>query len=91
MAALESEITVKMEMRPCMVKGRKALFHRWVDRSECIEPSPLIGGHNGGVAAWTDALVEYEDGTVAEVAPRYIKFLDPPHGEFDFSEREGQA
>ena len=77
--------------RPCIIKGRKALFHRWVDRSEIIEPSWAAGGHKGGVIAWVAALVEYEDGTCAEVAPQHIKFLDPPHGAFDFSEREGQA
>lgn len=92
MAALESEITVKMEMRPCMVKGRKALFHRWISRSEIVEPS-ISGG--GGFTAWTAAIVEYEDGTCAEVAPQHIKFLNSPHYEFIefnyYAEREGQA
>lgn len=88
MAALESRITLETEKRPCIAKGRAALFHRWIERSEVVEPSPLLGGHNGGVVTWTAALVEYEDGTVGEVLPQNIKFLDPPHGEYDFTERE---
>ena len=73
---------IEMEKRPCIANGKNALFHCWSDRAEIIEPSPLVGGHDGGVMKWTVAIVEYEDGTVGEALPKNIKFLDPPHDEY---------
>ena len=64
------------KLRPCIVNGKNARFHRWCGRSEIIEPSPLVGGHNGGVIQWTAAIVEYEDGTLGEVLPKNIRFTD---------------
>lgn len=89
MAAL-SDITIKHEVRPCIARGKKALFHRWSDRSEIIEPALMRGGHSGGVMKWTSAIVEFEDGQVGEVLPRDIKFLDPPHRDYKFTEREDE-
>lgn len=74
MAAL-SDITIRMETRPCIARGKKATFHRWSDRSEIIEPAIAVGGHSGGVMRWTVAIVEYEDGQVGEVLPRDIQFI----------------
>ena len=71
-----SEETEARTLRPCMVNGKKARFHRWSGRSEIIDPSPLMGGHSGGVMQWTAALVEYEDGTLGEVLPKNIRFTD---------------
>lgn len=76
--------------RPCIVEGKKALFHTWIERSRIFEPSPLRGGHNGGVAKWTAAIIEFEDGQVAEVMPSDIRFLDHPHSAYDFTEREDE-
>lgn len=64
------------EYRPCYANGKKALFHRWSAKSEIVEPSAMIGGHNGGVLFWTVAIVEYQDGTVGEVLPTDIRFCD---------------
>lgn len=36
----------------------------------------------------TVAIVEYEDGTVGEVLPENIRFLDSPHDQYGFTERE---
>lgn len=66
----------KIQLRPCIVNNEKrALFHKWEHCSEIIPPSPLAGGHNGGVLEYDVAIVEYEDGTIREVMPKYIRFV----------------
>lgn len=69
---------VKGLVRPCMVDDKKALFHRWSHKAQVVDPSLAIGGHSGGRLEQTVAIVEYEDGTVAEVYPYRVKFLDTP-------------
>lgn len=54
----------------------KALFHCWDFRSELCDASPMIGGHPGGQVSGTFGIVEYEDGTVHEVLPTRIRFVD---------------
>lgn len=77
MAEIERKIIVSnSEMRPCTVHGKKALFHRWVDKCEIVSPSVMRGGHSGGELRETLALFEYEDGTVGEALPQNIRFLD---------------
>lgn len=71
-------IEVKGALRPCMVKDRKALFHRWSDKAEVLAPSPRVGGHTGGQLYQTVAIVEYDDGSVHEAYPSEIRFLDTP-------------
>jgi hypothetical protein len=75
---------VEIELRPCLVSGQKALFHRWVDISNVIEPSPMIGGHGGGVIKSTLGLIEYEDGATGLVHPTTIVFKDEKIKEFMF-------
>lgn len=77
MGSLDGSITFKTaEYRACLADGKKALFHRWTQVSEIVPPALTVGGHNGGVVSGTLALVEYENGEVAEVLPKRIKFLD---------------
>lgn len=64
------------KLRPCMVDGEKALFHRWEDYATVIEPSPMVGGHPGGQLRETFAIVEMESGQVMEVKPTKVKFED---------------
>lgn len=66
----------------------KALFHCWDHRSELCDASPMIGGHPGGQVSGTFAIVEYEDGTVHEVDPTQIRFVDNPMIEYVFTEME---
>lgn len=54
----------------------KALFHCWDFRSELYGASPLIGGHSAGQVSRTFGIVEYEDGTIHEVEPTQIRFVD---------------
>lgn len=67
-----SEENKKYFLRPCIVDGQKARFHRWSGHSEIIE---------GGVMQWTAAIVEYEDGQIGVVMPCDIRFIDTERAE----------
>jgi len=85
MAAMGMEI--KRELRPCIVNGKgKALFHMWEERSEIMPPSPLVGGHTGGVLKDVAGIVELEDGKVIRVNPTCIRFLDNKFQEYAFAD-----
>lgn len=58
--------------RSCYVDNKKAIFHRWVDTSFPKDK---------GFISQTLALVEYEDGSVAQIQPKKVKFADG--GDFD--------
>lgn len=90
MAALDGEITISAERRPCIVDGRKAMFHRWADTPMMIQHSPdwkfelerrcVIFGESfeekdTECIQCTMAIVEYEDGTVDTVYPHKIRFV----------------
>lgn len=68
------------KLRPCYVirngKKEKALFHTLDFNSTVIEPSLMIGGHSGGVIAYTMGIVELEDGAIIKVMPENITFID---------------
>lgn len=77
MGSLDGTIIYKTsEYRPCLVNGKEALFHRWVDISRLVDASPMIGGHPGGTVSYCVGLVECEDGQILEVSPGSIKFTD---------------
>lgn len=63
-------------LRPCYVRGKKALFHKWVQRRELLSSSIARGGHNGGEVELTLAIVEFENGQASEAHPRDIRFAD---------------
>ena len=48
----------------------------------------MIGGHPGGQISGTFAIVEYEDGTIHEVEPTQIRFVDNAMSEYVFPEME---
>lgn len=64
------------ELRPCLVKDKKALFHKWVEYSDVVAPSIMVGGAPGGVIKCTFAIVEYENGEVHRHYPEEIRFSD---------------
>lgn len=66
----------------------KALFHCWSHHSELVGESPLRGGHPGGQISATFGLVEYEDGTMHEVEPQNIRFVDGRINQYGFWEDE---
>lgn len=81
-----SGIEIKPRLRPCLVAGQggtsRALFHCWSNKAYVVPPSLLKGGHTGGQVWTTYGIVEMEDGSVFEVLPSSIEFLDPPHEEY---------
>lgn len=66
----------------------KSLFHCWNHRSELYDASPMIGGHPAGQISSTFAIVEYEDGTIHEVEPTQIRFVDNAMREYVFPKME---
>ena len=58
----------KYRERHCFINGDEI--------KQVIDASPMIGGHPGGQIAYTLGIVEFMDGTVGQVHPGYIKFLD---------------
>lgn len=92
MAGLDGIITsATSEYRPCIVGGKKALFHRWTERANIVPLSPMVGGHAGGVIKDTAGIVEFEDGTVGEFHVQQIRFVDNFLREFAFPETEEQV
>ena len=72
-----TQFKITQELRPCWVSGRPALFHRWADTARPARP---YGQETDETADYyqlhsVQAIVEYEDGTVARVWPSAIKFL----------------
>ena len=75
-------INNEQEYRPCIVLGKKALFHKWVNKSYVY--NPIMRGQVGGVVESTIAIVEYEDGQVVECLPHQVRFIDNKFGQFSF-------
>lgn len=80
MAAFEMVV----KLRPCLVKGKKHLFHCWDHRAWTVGESALRGGHAGGQCSMVLAVVEDEYGQVHEVYPRDVRFLDDQIKEYEF-------
>ena len=80
----------KNQLRPCIVDGRRAMFHRLANRVMCIRHSDtyldmlqkrvVSGGsydeQKNTFYAETVALIEFEDGSVEEVIPSKVRFVD---------------
>lgn len=86
-----TNIQLEPVLRPCYIvfkkHRKKALFHRWSHESEIVEPSPMIGGHNGGIIDYTVAIVETEDGQIDKVPASRVKFCDNIFEQYCFDER----
>lgn len=69
-----------MNCRECMVKIKNewqhGWFHEWDHVAEIVNPSPLVGGHSGGLIQHTVAIVEMDDGFVIELYPNLVRFID---------------
>lgn len=81
------EITT--ELRPCIVNGKRALFHRWEQYSDVIGASPLVGGHSAGQISYVLAICEDEDGQVFRAKCCDVRFIDNKYSEYSF-ESEGK-
>ena len=94
MAALDGKITIGIEYRPCMVHipeqrelRRKA--NEDFPREIVIAPAQDIKAifHTWNTFAGK-GIVEYEDGTIHEVEPTKIQFVDNAMSEYVFPEME---
>ena len=84
------EMVVKL--RPCLVKGKRHLFHCWDHRAWTVGESALRGGPSGGQCSMVLAVVEDEYGQVHEVYPRDVRFLDDRIKEYSFrGEMDGDS
>lgn len=87
MKVKNNEIVLKsIDYRPCYVKGKKALFHQWVEEAFPVPPSMSIIGDKGGQKKYTVGIVELENGEVIEVVPSGIVFADNLISEYVFKE-----
>lgn len=68
-----NEIQIKQQLRTCLVKDRKALFHKWIHIKNLIGQEYEVG------------LVEYENGQIEEVIPGNIQFHDNIFKKYDFN------
>ena len=66
-----SDITIKVELRPCFVKDMKCLFHKWSYN--------WMGADKVQVA-----IVERYDGVVLECYPHEVCFADNKINEYAF-------
>lgn len=67
----------KNKLRLCLVNDQLCYFHGWVVKNDIIAPSPMIGGHPGGVVSAAYGIIEFPDGKVDEfIRPGAIKFCD---------------
>lgn len=66
----------------------EGLFHCWMYRSELVRGVFLRDVHLGEQITETFALVEYEDGTMHEVEPKNIRFVDGRINQYGFWEEE---
>lgn len=94
MAAIEGKITMTTcEGRPCWVKGRRAIFHRWTDSARPVKPANNDQDTDERMQKWSvHGLVEYEDGTVEREWPSAIRFADSSEkfAKYDWDTMEGK-
>jgi len=69
------------EYRPCYVRGKKALFHRWANDAKPQLPDGETPGENARYYQFrsTKAIVEFEDGGIGLVWPNQVVFADGGH------------
>ena len=95
MAVLDGKITIERELRPCIVhipeisfdrccngiKIDTVLYRKSYERKALFHLWHPVTGN---------AIVEYEDGTIHEVEPTQIRFVDNAMSEYVFQEDKGE-
>lgn len=73
-------IEINFGVRPCIVKQngeeKKALFHMWNNFAKPVAADVYAGGCPEGQISIVFGIVEYKDGSVDEVRPAQIRFVD---------------
>lgn len=70
---------------PCMARRQKAIFIMWVNISYIVEPSLMIGGHNGGQVSGVKGLVRLSDGQVGLFSIGDIIFPPDAFEDYDWA------
>lgn len=72
------DIEIKIEVRPCYIilnaKKKKALFHRWIEKTDMLNHK------------YTAGIIEYENGRIDEVHYGQIEFCDNKIKSYVFKE-----
>lgn len=83
-------IEINFGVRPCIVKQngeeKKALFHMWNNFAKPVAADVYAGGCPEGQISIVFGIVEYEDGSVDEVRPAQIRFVDNKIKDYTFEE-----
>ena len=96
MSALDGKITIERELRPCMVKIPKRVKKHIAKPANTITGEMTLYTEESEREIKTlfhcwhpvtgNAIVEYEDGTIHEVEPTQIRFVDNAMSEYVFPE-----
>lgn len=76
------------KMRLCKVGQEVYWFHGFMQISRIVPPSPLRGGHSGGVVSDAYAILERRDGTVGLAEAQRVQFLDTPEEFVKYEEED---
>ena len=95
MSTLDGKITIERELRPCIahIPAVRGTYHKGEYLvSRIIEPEHDI---KALFHCWRpvtgNAIVEYNDGTIHEVEPTQIRFVDNAMREYTFPEMEEKS
>ena len=86
MGALDGKITIESGLRPCIAIIRRTSRNINGELIEDIYKNKALFHCYHPVTG--NALVEYEDGTIHEVEPTQIQFVDNAMSEYAFPEME---
>lgn len=67
---------LKTENKKCIFRKEVYTFHGFYQESNVIPPSPLVGGHSGGVIAYPVAIIEDKKGKLMEVEATSIQLKE---------------
>lgn len=73
---MKGEISITRELRPCIARGKKALFHTWEEYARPLSAGLTVGSHLAGQYSKVLGICELETGQVVECDPSTIRFLD---------------
>lgn len=85
MATLNSEIIITEQLRPCLVNGKKALFHKWVELAKPVPPSFINNRDCGGQLTTPYGIIELEDGQCTFANVNDIKFIPLNFNDYAFN------
>ena len=84
------DIEINFGVRTCIVttngEEKKALFHMWGNCAKPVAADLYSGSCQEGQMSMIFGLVEYNDGTMGEVNPSQIRFVDNKIKDYAFEE-----